>query len=256
MSKIVAFALLQVGKPYKFGKSGPYAFDCSGLVKRAAMQLGLDLYHGATTQWTRGKLEGSAEQYDYFDQTGLINDLPMDKLSLVFNQDKTRLDKLVMAHVGIYDGQGNVIQAGGYGGSGVHVNPLNKKRFSHFATFTGFWMERDNNMSNMPLKRGDIGDLVRKMQLALIALGYNVGVNTLADGKFGPATEAAVIKFQKDHLLPATGTWGSAEEAALDAEMEEENGPPVNDDDPMIPVPSSLLFQLDDLSNKFRSFRS
>ena len=52
MSKMISFARLQVGKPYVFGRSGPDSFDCSGLTKRAAAQIGLDLYHGATTVWT------------------------------------------------------------------------------------------------------------------------------------------------------------------------------------------------------------
>jgi len=58
MSKMVNFARLQVGKPYDFGKSGPDSFDCSGLTKRAVAQIGLDFYHGATTQWNRGTATG------------------------------------------------------------------------------------------------------------------------------------------------------------------------------------------------------
>ena len=52
MSKMINFARLQVGLPYVFGSSGPTSYDCSGLTKRAAAQIGLDLYHGATTVWT------------------------------------------------------------------------------------------------------------------------------------------------------------------------------------------------------------
>ena len=45
MSKIIDFARQQVGEPYVFGASGMDKWDCSGLTKRAASQIGLDLYY-------------------------------------------------------------------------------------------------------------------------------------------------------------------------------------------------------------------
>lgn len=41
----IAFALAQVGKPYRWAQAGPYGFDCSGLVLAAFKQIGLDLPH-------------------------------------------------------------------------------------------------------------------------------------------------------------------------------------------------------------------
>lgn len=235
MSKIIDFARLQVGKPYVFGRSGPDSFDCSGLTKRAAAQIGLDLYHGATTQWNRGTATGPPERYGYFDQTGPIETLPTDRVALLFNQDKTKTN-LVMAHTGLYDGAGRVIQAGGYGGRGVHDNPIDKRRWSHYAILTPFWAEKDeDDYMDTTLRRGSIGEAVKQLQLGLISLGYDVGKNTKADGKFGPATEAGVKAFQKDYGLPQTGEWGTAEAQALDAGLEDELGPPVNDDDVMVP---------------------
>lgn len=254
MSKMLRFCMLQVGKPYVFGRSGPDAYDCSGLTKRAAAQIGLDLYHGATTQWNRGQQPGEPDRYAYFREWGLIDDLPVAQEAVLFNQDKQNPRK--MAHVGYYDGRGGVyehdrkedgavVQAGGYGGRGVHYNPLDRRRWSHYAVYSVYWMERNETMADDPiLHRGSIGDAVKKMQLALIALGYNVGKNTRADGKFGPATEAAVRAFQVDYQLPVTGTWGPGEEQAIDRELEEELGPPDNDDEEMILVPRGLLEQL------------
>jgi len=242
VSKIISFARLQVGKPYVFGKSGPNSFDCSGLTKRAVAQIGLDWYHGATKQWLRGKQAGASHQYAYFSETGPIQDLPMDKVAFLFNQDTKRTDRLVMAHTGIYDGQGGVVQAGGYGGRGVHYNPLNRSKWSHYALLTPYWADRDGDTQmDTTLRRGSIGDAVKALQVALIALGYDVGKNTQADGKFGPATEAGVKAFQRDYGLPQTGTWGTAEEQALDAGLEDELGPPANDDEEMVLVPRSWL---------------
>lgn len=241
MSAIITFARAQVGKPYVFGRSGPSSFDCSGLTKRAVAQIGLDWYHGATKQWLRGKQTGKDTQYAYWSETGPINDLPMDKMAFLFNQDKTAT-KLTMAHTGLYDGAGRVVQAGGYGGKGVHDNPIDRRRWSHWATLSPFWAERDGEIvDNTTLRRGSIGEAVRQMQTALIALGYSVGAVTQADGKFGPATEAGVKAFQRDYGLPQTGSWGTAEEQALDAGLEDELGAPVNDDEEMVLVPRSWL---------------
>lgn len=55
-----------------------------------------------------------------------------------------------------------------------------------------------------PLKRGDRGAQVRKLQYALKKRGFRVAVN----GRFGPLTHAAVRQFQRKKRLPVTGTVG------------------------------------------------
>lgn len=253
MSKMIDYARKQVGKPYVFAKSGPDSFDCSGLTKRAAAQIGLDLYHGATTQWLRGKQDGMPERYGYLGETGPIQELPYNKVALLFNQDKSA-SKLTMAHVGLYDGAGRVIQAGGYGGKGVHDNPIDKRRWSHYAILSPFWAERDgDNFMDTTLRQGSVGEPVRQLQLGLMALGYDVGKNTQADGKYGPATAAAVKQFQADEGLPVTGIWADVDQMALDAALNEENGPPVNDDDEMVQVPQSLLVDLKSVSDRLEA---
>lgn len=234
MSKMINFSRQQVGKPYVFGASGPKGFDCSGLSKRAAAQIGLDLYHGATTQYNRGTATGPPERYGYFDQTGPIETLPTDRVAFLFNQDKTAA-KLTMAHTGLYDGAGRVIQAGGYGGKGVHDNPIDRRRWSHWATLSPFWAERDGDgYVDTTLRQGSTGEAVKQLQLGLISLGYDVGKNTQADGKFGPATATAVKRFQGDEGLPVTGIWAHEDQNALDNALEDENGAPVNDDAPPV----------------------
>lgn len=58
------------------------------------------------------------------------------------------------------------------------------------------------------LYRGSKGEDVKKMQQALINAGYSVG-SAGADGSFGPDTEKAVLKFQKDNGLKTDGIAGN-----------------------------------------------
>ena len=58
------------------------------------------------------------------------------------------------------------------------------------------------------LKKGDVGEDVRKLQVRLVALGSDVGKKG-PDGKFGTATDAAVRAFQKKNKLdPIDGKVG------------------------------------------------
>lgn len=64
-----------------------------------------------------------------------------------------------------------------------------------------------NCMAFESVKIGSHGDTVVDVQNALISLGYLSGG---ADGSFGSGTEAAVIKFQEENELDATGVVGEA----------------------------------------------
>jgi len=56
------------------------------------------------------------------------------------------------------------------------------------------------------LRYGDSGSAVKKMQTALVKLGYNTGG---IDSRFGPTTEKAVRQFQKDNKLAVDGKAGN-----------------------------------------------
>ena len=229
--KIIDFLKAQIGKPYKLGTRGPETFDCSGLTKRAAEIAGYTWYHGATTQWREGHLLG------YWASTGTISSLPRNKLAFLFNQDKQGR----MAHTGVYTGDGYVIQAGGYGGSGVHRNPIDTRRWSHWAILKGVEKEMAEG-----IMRGDIGEKVRRVQTLLVQAGYKLkptrgdriqGI----DGKFGADTERAVREYQRDKGLATTGVWGEAEEKAL-KKADNESDTPQNEE--MVSVPVRLLKEL------------
>lgn len=218
--QMAAFARSKVGGKYVFGASGPVNFDCSGLVKRIAELLGLELYHGATTMWLRGFQDGNSKRYGYWAETGTIDTLPPGASAILFNQDKSETRRLVMAHTGFYDGlTGNVIQAGGWGGRGVHEDPLDKRRWTHWAIFKGTKNGGSEEPMTNILRRGSVGQAVREMQTALLAQGFNLG-SYGADGKFGAKTETAVMAFQRLHGLPVNGAWGADEQAKLTPHQE------------------------------------
>lgn len=54
VAQVIAFAEAQVGKPYSYGASGPYAYDCSGLTMASWAQAGVSLPHSAAEQYNYG----------------------------------------------------------------------------------------------------------------------------------------------------------------------------------------------------------
>jgi len=68
------------------------------------------------------------------------------------------------------------------------------------------------------LRKGDRGDNVKKLQKALIYLGY---LNDSADGVFGANTDAAVRKYQKQNGLAVDGLAGRKTQSAVFAEKEQ-----------------------------------
>lgn len=73
--------------------------------------------------------------------------------------------------------------------------------------------DSDPLVSSTVLKRGDRGDEVVKIQLALYNRGYDVGK---IDGIFGAKTEDAVRAFQADHKVKVDGIVGAITSSLLD----------------------------------------
>lgn len=77
------------------------------------------------------------------------------------------------------------------------------------------------------LRKGSQGEEVRRLQSSLVSAGYDVG-STGADGIYGPATERAVLSYQRDKGLQADGIAGEETLGSLYSLPGEEEAP-VND---------------------------
>ncbi|WP_246147521.1 NlpC/P60 family protein [Nonomuraea turkmeniaca] len=84
------FAFAQVGKPYRYGGTGPGSFDCSGLAQAAWRSAGVSLPRTTYDQWG----------------WGAGRRVPMDKLEpgdLLFSKG--------LGHMGLYAGDGKMVHA-------------------------------------------------------------------------------------------------------------------------------------------------
>jgi peptidoglycan DL-endopeptidase CwlO len=103
----VRVALDQVGKPYRWGASGPESFDCSGLVRWAYAHAGLALPRTSRQQWWAGRP---------VDVGGLR---PGDLVFWATNP----ADPATIHHVAIYVGQALMVHAP-HTGALVRVDPV------------------------------------------------------------------------------------------------------------------------------------
>ena len=60
-AKAIAFARAQLGKPYRFGASGPSAYDCSGLTGAAWRAAGVSLSRTSQSQFRDGRAVSKSE---------------------------------------------------------------------------------------------------------------------------------------------------------------------------------------------------
>lgn len=112
----VAFAMQFVGSSYVWGGSSPAGFDCSGFTKYVYQQYGLSLPHSAEAQYSTryGSVVSSMSELQPGDIVFFVNTY-----------------KQGISHVGIYVGNGNVVQAMSPG-LGVGVASINE----------GYWLQR------------------------------------------------------------------------------------------------------------------
>jgi len=178
---------------------GKPSYDCSGLTKEAGKLVGIALPHGASSQW-KGV---------YWDAQGTIDQIPMEQVCFVYN-DLPSADP--MGHVGIYLGNGYVVDARGHA-TGVCKTTLNSYAWSHFGVPKGMSNEGDEIVSEPSfLTLHSKGFAVEQLQAKLNSAGFNCGT---VDGIFGPKTEAAVRSLQVFYHIPETGVVDVLTQAAL-----------------------------------------
>lgn len=121
-------------------------------------------------------------------------------------------------HVGVYIGNGEVIEARGFN-YGVVKTKLKNRAWKHWAYLPSTLIEYPNEVPKVlgcrvlkltsPLMQGaDVTDL----QTRLNAIGYDCGK---ADGEFGKKTETGVIAFQKAVGIEVDGKFGKESLNAL-----------------------------------------
>lgn len=187
---------------------GKRIFDCRGFTSYILKQAtGRYLKGGgATSQWNDGS--------NWTDK-GALDTLP-DRPCVLFNKSKSKAG--VMAHTGLYLGSDLVAQAGGYGGTGVHIGPLYPDKWTDWAIPVLLY---DNEGGDaMALSRGSRGEAVRKLQSNLKMLNYTFKPTRTApdgvDGIFGADTENTVKLFQANNGFETNGVWGAQEQAQLE----------------------------------------
>ena len=184
---------------------GHYVADCSGLFRWAFKQLGSDIHHGSNLIFDCDcKQTGALSNGQYAGQ-------PIAPGTAVFTG--TQGDH---GHIGLYVGNGKVIEAKGTQAGVVESNVTDKK-------WTWWGVLKNVEYGELPkpdpnyrptLRRGDKGEYVTLMQTQLLQKGYDLAPYG-ADGDFGKKTEAAVKAFQKDNGLVQDGICGQKTWAAL-----------------------------------------
>ena len=91
-SSVVSIALSLLGRPYRWGASGPYAFDCSGFTMYVYARIGISLPHSSSAQYGCG----DRVSYDELQPGDLV----------FFARRGGRI-----SHVGIYIGNGMFVHA-------------------------------------------------------------------------------------------------------------------------------------------------
>jgi len=201
---------------------GHYVADCSGLFVWAYKEFGAAIAHGSNTIWNgycrrKGKLKNGRKE----DGTEL---LPGTAVFVYKEEANNR------SHIGLYVGDGKVIEAAGTA-DGVCQSDVTNKKWNEWGELKAVDYS-DSGFPDVPtwhptIRRGSKGEDVTLLQQYLDRLGYDLGPSGI-DGDYGRRTEQAVREFQGDHGLGVDGvcgpmTWDTIEKAVqrLDSEPQE-----------------------------------
>lgn len=187
--------------------SGRLAFDCAQLSRFSARAGGIELPSGSNSQWTKVA----------WAKRGEIADMPTDVVCFVYHY---KSDTGKMSHVGVYLGDGMVVDARGHA-NGVLHSQVTSYPWTHYAIPAEIAAEAQLDAVIHPtygktcrrtLRKGSKGEDVVYLQQLLTAEGALISV----DGIFGGDTLLAVKDFQASHGLTVDGVVGPLTWAALE----------------------------------------
>lgn len=191
----------------KYGQQwvGKHVIDCSGVWYLAMKELGSYMYHGSNTMWksytvNRGALKGGKRTDGKELKVG----------SAIF----TGNDQDGRNHVGIYIGNGKVLEAGGTQ-KGVILTAVTASKWTWWAEmkyvdYAGTTTpEKPSNSSGISVtyptvRQGSRGEIVTQLQTFLAKTGSSLQI----DGIFGSGTRSAVQAFQRKYGLDVDGIVG------------------------------------------------
>lgn len=182
------------------GQIGKRVHDCVGLVKGYLWSATPE----STPVYTESQDVNVPGLYSRCARRGIISGMPDIPGVCVFMAN--------MSHVGVYIGDGYVIEARGHAW-GVVKTRLRDRGWALWGMPQWIAYEaapEPIKVDAAELRRGSAGSPVLKLQILLMGLGYACGG---VDGVFGGLTEAAVRKYQAANGLDADGvvgaiTWG------------------------------------------------
>ncbi len=194
---------------------GHYVADCSGMFVWAFKQFGLGMSHISSNIYK-----------SYCSTKGALND-SLKKTILPGTAVFTGKTADNHPHVGLYVGNGKVIEAHGTQAGVVTAN-ITESRWTWWGRLKNVEYPAsevaeqpstpvNDNLptNNLPtLKRGSTGEYVTLLQTKLVNKGYSVGSCGI-DGDFGRDTEKAVKQFQRDNGLDPDGIVGAKTWKAL-----------------------------------------
>ena len=197
----------------KYGSKwiGHRVADCSGLFRWAYSELGEAIAHGSNSIFDRYcSAKGTLKNGKRTDGADLLPG------TAVFTGDAKE-----HGHIGLYIGNGKVIEAAGTR-QGVIKSDVTDSKWTYWgelkAVDYGYPLSSPSTpptVERPTLRRGDKGDAVILLQSELIRLGYSLPKYGI-DGDFGKETEMAVKQFQQDNRLTVDGVVGPKTWKALD----------------------------------------
>ena len=224
---LVAYAEAQLGRPYWYGTFGQAAskslynekkcqypnsykwdyaneeekvHDCVGLIKG---YLWCDSPNDIIPAYNEAQDVSANQMRERCTATGDISTMPEEPGVLVF----------MNGHVGVYIGDGEVIEARGRR-YGVVKTKLDARPWKNWGYCPFVAYEQVVAVLLPELKKGAKKEAVRAMQRLLIGSGFSCG-SCGADASFGGATDKALRNFQAAHDLAADGICGEKTWARL-----------------------------------------